>query len=120
MTTLRLRAPLPTPDAINAVRATSEPVAYDDATGEYILTFTPDLTPAEQAALEDAVSLARSYVTFTAEEWARIKPEVQTLRALRQLGRNAFMQLAAADRDRMIYDVLVAQTIIDLALLRDT
>lgn len=117
MTTLRLTPPLPRPDQFP--RQPSQPVSYDDATGEYIVTFTPDLTAQELAVLDDAINLTRSHVTFTAEEWARIKPEIQNLRSFRQLGRNAFMALTAADRDRMLYDAIVSLTIIDLALVRE-
>jgi hypothetical protein len=89
---------------------------YRDGTME----FTPPLTAEEQATFATLQKMASIQTSWTPALYDQVRPQLQVLRDLRQLGRNAFMQLAANDRDRMIYDALVAQTIIDLALLRDT
>lgn len=82
-------------------------------------TFTPDLSPAEVAAFELRVAVADSPVPLTTAEYAAVRAQMQILRDLRQLGRNPFMALTAADRDRRLYDATVAVTEIFLALLRD-
>ena len=72
------------------------------------------------AGLDEAGVLVMTFdPPLTVEEWDRIRPELLALRNLRQMGRAAFMALTAAERDRLIYDALVSQAIIDLALLRD-
>jgi hypothetical protein len=96
-----------------AVRQPDRDLGAPNAT-ERTLEWDTDLSAAE------AQTVARSAEPMTTEAYAAVRAQMQTLRDLRQLGRNAFMQLAANDRDRMLYDALVAQTIIDLALLRDT
>jgi hypothetical protein len=83
------------------------------------LEWDTDLTPAELQAVADVQAIARAGAPMTTEAYAAVRAQMQVLRDLRQLGRNAFMALTAADRDRMIYDALVTQTIIDLAILRD-
>jgi hypothetical protein len=50
---------------------------------------------------------------------AELRAPVQTIRDLRQMGRNAFMALTAAERDRLLYDAQAATTTILLALLRE-
>jgi hypothetical protein len=84
------------------------------------VVFDPPLTPGEQAEWDALLKLASMLEPMSTAQYDALRPQMQTLRELRQLGRNAFMALTAADRDRMIYDALVAQTIIDLALLRDS
>ena len=81
-------------------------------------TWEPDLTVEEQSTLNDLLAMADSPLPSLAE-WRAIRTELQALRSLRQMGRSAFMGLTAAERDRLTYDALVSQTIIDLALLRD-
>lgn len=96
------------------------PTSHRAVEGGFELTFEPDLSGAEAAILTDIVSAVRlRTVRLTAAEYAAIRPHLQTLRDLRQLGRNAFLALTAAERDRMLYDAFTAQTIIDLALTRD-
>lgn len=87
--------------------------------GSAVISFTPDLTPAEVATFDVLVRLAASTKPMSIDKYNAVRTEMQTLRALRQMGRNAFMALSAAERDRMTYDALVSQTIIDLAILRD-
>lgn len=93
--------------------------ATDGDTGEPILTFDPPLTTEEQATLANLLGLARSRLDVAPEDFATIRTNLQTLRDLRQMGRAAFMALTAAERDRLIYDALVADTVIWLAVLRD-
>lgn len=98
------------------VRAPSE---YGSNESGDFLIFEPTLTPAEQAIVDNIKASLDSPITLTVAEWDAIRPELQSLRGLRQMGRNAFMALTAAERDRLIYDALTSQTIIDLAILRD-
>lgn len=56
---------------------------------------------------------------LTTEEYNAVRTQMQTLRALRQMGRNAFMALTAAERDRMLYDAFTATTTVLLSILRD-
>jgi hypothetical protein len=102
-----------------AVRQPDRDLGAPNAT-ERTLEWDTDLSAAEAQTVADVQTIARSAEPMTTEAYAAVRAQMQTLRDLRQLGRNAFMQLAANDRDRMLYDALVAQTIIDLALLRDT
>ena len=82
-------------------------------------TFTPGLSPELTAEFDRRVEVARAAVSLTPAEWAAIRPQLQTLRDLRQMGRNAFMALTAAERDRLMYDAHVATTQVLLAILRD-
>lgn len=81
------------------------------------LVFEADLTAPELAALDALVTATRS--PFPPGEYDRIRPALQVLRDLRQLGRAPFLALTAAERDRQLYDAQTATTIILLALLRD-
>jgi hypothetical protein len=88
------------------------------------LTYDPDLTPAElvtvTAVVDDVVSVTNSWdVQLSLAEWQAIRPHIATIRDLRQMGRNAFMALTAAERDRLLYDAQAATTTILLALLRE-
>lgn len=83
-------------------------------------TFTPDLTTDEQAAVSLALDRAESETGLTAEGYAAIRSQMQTLRALRQMGRNGFMALSQSERDRLIYDNLVAVTQVFIAMQRDS
>jgi hypothetical protein len=95
-----------------------EPVNEGDPGAERTLVFDPDLTP-EETALFDVLQRIAASEHWTPDAYSAVRAEMQTLRDLRQMGRNAFMALSAAERDRLTYDALVAQTIIDLAILRD-
>lgn len=92
--------------------------APDDPT-QCELVWNPDLSAADQSTADAILRSLLSEEPMTTQQYKDVRAQVQVLRDLRQLGRNAFMALPAADRDRMLYDALVAQTIIDLALLRD-
>lgn len=87
--------------------------------GVDVLVFDPPLTAAEEATYSTFSRLASMQQPMTTGQYDSLRAQMQTLRDLRQLGRNAFMALSAAERDRLIYDALTAQTIIDLAMLRD-
>jgi hypothetical protein len=103
-----------------AAEAIRPPVAFHlDSEAGPVLEFDPPLTPAEQAVLDLLPSVIRSAVRLTPTEYSAVRAQMQILRDLRQLGRNAFMALSAAERDRMLYDAQVATTIVLLALLRD-
>jgi hypothetical protein len=97
------------------------PASYElDQYGVPILVdFVPPLTTEEQATLALLVAVARSPVALTTGEYSAIRSHVQALRDFRQLGRNAFMALTAAERDRQLYDAQTATTIVLLALLRE-
>jgi hypothetical protein len=101
---------------VAAIRA-PESVALDG--GSVVYTFTPDLTTEEAARFADLQTLLLSPVTLSLAERDAIRPAIVILRDLRQMGRNAFMGLAAAERDRLMYDAQVATTMILLAILRD-
>jgi hypothetical protein len=95
--------------------------ATDDATGDPILDFDPPLDAAEQTTYESLLGLARSEtVRQTPAEFTAIREQLQVLRALRQLGRNAYMGLTAAERDRMMYDAMVAVTVILIGQYRES
>jgi hypothetical protein len=83
------------------------------------VTYTPDLTPDEQATFDLVSQLAVGAAIITAAEYETIRPHLTTIRDLRQMGRSAFMALTAAERDRLMYDAHAATTTILLALLRD-
>lgn len=88
-------------------------------TAEQLDAALADFTPLtdEQKALD--AHIASTGLIMDRDTYNAVRSEMQTLRDLRQMGRNAFMALTAAERDRLIYDALTAQTIIDLAILRD-
>lgn len=89
---------------------------------ERTLTFAADLTAQQQATVDLILSAAAATVAITPEEYDAIRPNLQALRDLRQLGRNAFMssQLNDAERFRRLYDAQADTTVILLALLRSS
>lgn len=86
---------------------------------EMALVFTPDLSAAEVTALGKVVDAIQSPVRMTSAEYEAVRAQMQVLRALRQSGRNAYVALTEAERNRQTYDALMAVTEIFLALLRD-
>jgi hypothetical protein len=95
------------------------PSSTDGTPRSITLTYEPDLSPEEQATFDTVSRLAVGAAIVTATEYDAIRPHITTIRELRQLGRNAFMALTAAERDRLLYDAQTATTTILLALLRD-
>jgi hypothetical protein len=89
------------------------------AEGEPLFTFDPPLTSQEQATLDLIIKYVRSGMTVTYAGYLAIRPHLTTIRDLRQMGRNAFMALTAAERDRLLYDAQAATTTILLAMLRE-
>lgn len=83
------------------------------------MTFDPDLTVDEQATVALALDQVKSEIGLTAAAYADIRAQMQVLRALRQLGRNAFMALSATERDRQLYDAMTAVTQVFIAMTRD-
>jgi hypothetical protein len=83
------------------------------------ITYTPDLTAPEQAIVDTIARLSVGTTLVTPAEYDAIRDDIVVIRDLRQLGRNAFMALTAADRDRQLYDAQAATTTILLALLRE-
>jgi hypothetical protein len=81
------------------------------------LSFTPDLSPEQVTTLDLVVQAADAGLPTSIYD--AVRPDVQTIRDLRQMGRNAFMALSAAERDRLLYDAQAATTTILLALLRE-
>ena len=95
-------------------------VATDSETGAPIIDFVPPLTAQEQTTYDGLLAFARSgFDHLTPTEYANIRPQLTVIRDLRQLGRNAFMQLDANERDRRLYDAQSATTTILLAILRE-
>jgi hypothetical protein len=94
--------------------------ASDSETGAPVLEFDPPLTAEEQTTYVLLVALARSGMAhLSPTEYQTVRTNLASLRDFRQLGRNAFMALTAAERDRMLYDAQTATTIVLLAILRD-
>jgi hypothetical protein len=89
-----------------------------DGNGE-TFTFDPPLTVQEQATLDLIIKYVHSGMDVTYVDYLAIRPHLTTIRDLRQLGRNAFMALTAAERDRLLYDAQAATTTILLTMLRD-
>lgn len=94
------------------------PTSFSYVDGRSVVSWDPPLT-AQQQATYDAIALKYRAVRIEPEEWAAIRDDIVVIRDLRQLGRNAFMALTAADRDRALYDAQAATTTILLALLRE-
>lgn len=83
-------------------------------------TFTPALSAAEQATLDALLAAFRAGLTDIPQaNYAAVKAGLQTLRAIRQPGRNAFMALTAAERDRLCWDAIDAILTVLLAQLRE-
>lgn len=80
------------------------------------LIFRADLTPEQSATVQTIIDTA---TPLDPASYAALRSEMQTLRALRQMGRNAFMDLTAAERDRAMYDAFTSVTKVLLAILRD-
>ncbi len=83
------------------------------------IMFDPDLSPEETVQFDQPVRVASSPIGITPSEYAAVRTQMQTLRDLRQMGRNAFMALTAAERDRLMYDAFTATTQVLLSILRD-
>lgn len=97
------------------------PRGADDVTGLPILTWEPPLTAAEQADFDTLVALVRSGMTgLSIADYRTVRAQLPALRAVRQLTRNQFVNLTEAERARMVYDAIVADTILWLTLLRET
>lgn len=96
------------------------PTEYATEDGLPVLTFDPPLTSGEQATYNLLLGMARSGMTSVSPaDFGVIRANLQTLRDLRQLGRNAFLAQTTAQKERQLYDALVADTIIWLAVLRE-
>lgn len=87
---------------------------YDEA-GNLIQQTQREVTPEELTERRRAQTGA----ALTTEQYAAVRSQMQVLRALRQLGRNAFLALTAAERDREMYNAMMAATEILLVQLRD-
>lgn len=88
--------------------------------GPRTFTWTPDLTATEQTTVDSVVAAARSATGLAPSDYAAVRTQMQTLRAIRQAGRNAYVNMAEADRNRVDYDAFVAVLEIMLKLFRDT
>jgi hypothetical protein len=97
-----------------------DPLGYATDDGVPVLDFDPPLTAEEQTTYALLVALARSGMKhLSPTEYQTVRTNLAALRDFRQLGRNAFMALTAAERDRQLYDAQTATTIVLLAILRD-
>lgn len=112
------------PDTYSVVMAACDaafgrhPTGGGDAANTY--SYDPDLTPAQLVTLQGILDAAKAAVGMSGSEYDAIRPQIQSLRDFRQLGRNAFIALAQNERDRQLYDAQTATTIILLALLRSS
>lgn len=79
-----------------------------------------DFTPPTEADRALEAVIASTGLNMTRDQYNAVRTQMQTLRALRQMGRNAFMGLSQAERDRTLYDAFTATTQVFLAILRDT
>ena len=68
----------------------------DTGAGTASYTFDPPLSPAEQATLDDLVTMARFGVTLTLAEWQSVKPDAQLLKAYLGVASPTLAQTAAA------------------------
>lgn len=110
-------------DTINAIHVAirrlpteTGPIASD---GAQVLTYLPDLTTEQTATLELVADTIAASAPLTTGILTAIRADMQVLRDLRQMGRNAFMGLSATERDRALYDAFTATTKVLLAILRD-
>ena len=93
---------------------------WETDTDQAEFTFDPPLTAQEETALALIRAVVKSGMAhLTPAEFQTVRTNLATLRDFRQLGRNAFMALTAAERDRLLYDAQTATTIVLLAILRD-
>jgi hypothetical protein len=94
-------------------------VISGDFTAADLDTALADFVPstAEDRALD--AHIASTGLNMTRDQYNAVRAQMQTLRDLRQMGRNAFMGLSAAERDRLIYDAMTSVTIVLLSILRD-
>lgn len=95
-------------------------IVLDETGDAYTFTFEPDLTPAELATFDLAIAVMRSGTGLSPTDYQAIRTQMQVLRAMRQQGRNAYVNLTEAERNRQTYDCLVAITEIFLTLTRET
>lgn len=102
--------------ATETLRAPAEYIRED---GVDRLVFDPPLTAEEEPVYDALLHIARSTELMTVGQYDAVREQMQTLRALRQMGRNAFMALSAAERDRALYDAFTATTQVLLSILRD-
>ena len=96
-------------------------VAVSSPTGDHgaSLVFDPDLSPEDQVTVDGIVEAQRAAVTLIPSEWSTIRPHLGTIRTIRQMTRNDFVNLSEADMRRAVYDHAVANAILWLAILRD-
>lgn len=94
-------------------------VTADPDTGAVTYHFEPDLSSTETTLLGDLERLGETGLSLSAAEYTSIRAEMAPLRALKQMTRNEFMALSAAERDRMLYDALVATTTVLRLVFRD-
>jgi hypothetical protein len=98
----------------------TEPRGADDVTGLPTFIWNPPLTAQEQADFDILVGIARSGMTsLSIAEYQTVRQNLQPLRALRQLTQSQFIALTQNQRDRMLYDALVGDTVLWLLLLRE-
>lgn len=67
-----------------------------DGAGNYVTTFVPPLTTAEQAILADLVLMAKFGVELTLAEWQSIKADAAALKAYNGVATPTLVQTAAA------------------------
>lgn len=89
-----------------------------DYTGTTLtLTFTPDLTAAEQTALAEIVRAANT--PLTRAERNAVEPFLVTGRSFLALSQSEFIALTQNARDRMLFDNVSAQWRVIFRLFRD-
>lgn len=84
-----------------------------------VLTWTPDLSPADQATVNAIVKLAVGATLITKAERDTLEPFLTTGRAFQQQSQSEFIALAQNARDRMLFDNVTALWRVVRMFLRD-
>lgn len=95
------------------------PERQGDPLGDRTFVWDPDLSPQDVQAVDDLLSIVTAGEPMPLSTYQEVRAQMQVLRDLRQMGRNAYMNLSATDRDRTMYDAMTAVTTVLLAILRD-
>jgi hypothetical protein len=110
----------PTLDAIPASGLRAPDTDGSIVAPTVVCTWTPDLSAAEQAILDDLGAMTRAHITgLSLDEYRRMVPDLATLKTFRQMAQADWMALTANAREKQTFDVLNALQALVRALLRD-
>ena len=101
------------------IRTGEQFVIAGDFTAATLDAALADFLPLTSEQIATIDRLRASGLLMDLPTYDLVRPDLQTLRDLRQTGRNAFMGLSATERDRLMYDAFTATTRIFLAILRE-